>query len=108
MDKIMVFKDHYGYKYMHGIRVPRQSKDKMFIFQMLIDPPWSDVDLLKHMQVGGDIENCWLMFDHVKQLTNYTTLVWYVYDNKYCKVLAIVYCDIKFEDVQPKLCYWYT
>jgi hypothetical protein len=33
---------------------------------MLVDRPRSGVDLVKYMQLGGDLENAWLMFDHVK------------------------------------------
>ena len=57
MDSIMALKDHSGFKYVHGSRFPGQSKDKVFVFKMSINLPRSSVDLVKHMQVGGDMEN---------------------------------------------------
>ena len=47
------------------------------------------------MHVGGDMENLWIMFDHVKVLKHWTTLACHVYDNKYCKILMIVCCDMQ-------------
>jgi hypothetical protein len=32
---------------------------------MSVDLPGSGVELVKRMQVGGDMENSWIMFDHV-------------------------------------------
>ena len=32
-------------------------KIKVFVFKILVDLPESSVDLVKHMQVGGDMEN---------------------------------------------------
>ena len=49
MDSIMVFKDHSSFKYVHGSKLLGQSKDKMFVFRMLVDPPKSGVDLVKRM-----------------------------------------------------------
>jgi hypothetical protein len=41
--------------------------DKMFV-----DLPSSDVELVKMMQVGGDMENSCIMFDHVKRVKDWT------------------------------------
>ena len=45
MDIIMVFKDHSDFKYIHGSRFLRQSKNKVFVF----NHPKSGVDLVKRM-----------------------------------------------------------
>ena len=37
-------------------------------------------------------------FDYVKRLKYYITLACHVYDNKYCKVLTIVCCDMQSKD----------
>ena len=47
---------------------------------MLVDLLGSGVDLVKRMHVGGDMENLWIMFDHVKLLKNWTTIVCHVYN----------------------------
>ena len=64
----MAFKYHLGLKYIHGSRFLRQSKVKMFVFKMSIDLPGSSVNLVKRTQVGGDMENSSIIFDHVKCL----------------------------------------
>jgi hypothetical protein len=37
-----------------------------------VDLPGSDVELVKMMQIGGDMENSWIMFDHVKRVKDWT------------------------------------
>ena len=54
----------------------------------------SSVDLVKCMHVGSDMENAWIIFDHVKCLKDWTTLACHVYDSKYCEVLTIACCDM--------------
>ena len=49
------------------------------------------------MHVGWDMKNSWKMFDHVKHLKDYTTLMCHVYNSKYSKVLTTICCDIQFE-----------
>ena len=68
MDSIMAFKNHFAFKLVHGSRFPGQSKDKMFFFKMYVDLPSSGVELVKKMQVGRDMKNFWIIFDHVKHL----------------------------------------
>jgi hypothetical protein len=40
----------------------------VFVFKMSVDLPGSGVEVVKMIQVGGDMENSWSMFDHVKRL----------------------------------------
>ena len=63
-----MLKDYSSFKYGHGSRFPGQSKDKIFVFILSVDLPGSGVDLVKPMQVGGDVEISWIRFDHVKRL----------------------------------------
>lgn len=55
LDSIMALEDHYDIKYMCMIFLG-QSKDKVFVFKMLVDLPESVVNLVKHMWCGDDIE----------------------------------------------------
>jgi hypothetical protein len=75
----------------------------VFVFKMSVDLPGSDVELMKMMQVGRDMENSWIMFDHVKRLKDWTTMTCHVYDRRYCKVLTIECCDMQSEDYHPTL-----
>jgi hypothetical protein len=64
----MAMKRYTIIEYIHGNVFPRQGKDKVYVFKILVDGPRSGVDLAKRMQPGGDLENAWLMFDHVKRV----------------------------------------
>ena len=44
------------------------QKTKCFTFKMLACILESGVDLVKRMPVGGDRENLWIIFDHMKCL----------------------------------------
>ncbi len=56
-----------------------QEKDKVYLFKVLVMEPESEVDLVCRMQLGGDLENAWLMFDHVKchgyRLSTFFTII---------------------------------
>jgi hypothetical protein len=40
------------------------------------------------------------MFDHVKRVQEWTTMVYHVYDVAYCKVMTIAVCDMQSEDTK--------
>ncbi len=52
----------------------------MIMFTMLLYGVASGVDLVRHMQPKGDLQNCWLMFDHVKHVHEWITMACNVYD----------------------------
>jgi hypothetical protein len=35
------------------------------MFKMFVDLVRSGIDVVKHMQSGGNMEICWIMFDHL-------------------------------------------
>ena len=78
----------------------------MFVYKMFVDLPGSGVKLVKKMKVGGDMDNSWIMFDHIKRLKNWTTIACHVYDSRYCKVLTIVCCDMQSEDGLVQILFW--
>jgi hypothetical protein len=82
MDNIMAFKDHSAFKFVHGSRFPGQSKDKVFVLKMFVDISSSGMELVKKMQVGGNMENSWIIFDHVKRLKDWTTMACHMYDSR--------------------------
>ena len=98
MNIIIAFKDYSIFKFVHDSQFPWQSKDKLFVSKMSTDLPGSGVELVKKMQVGGDMKNSWIMFDHVKRLKDWTTMACHVYNSRYCKVLTIACCALQFED----------
>jgi len=56
------------FEFIQNSVYPRQNKQKVYMFKMLTEGPGSEVDLVKRMQPGGDLENGWMMFDHVKRV----------------------------------------
>ena len=57
MDNIIAHKDHSTFKFIHDSRFPRQSKDKMYVFNIYVDLSGGGVELVKKMQVGENMEN---------------------------------------------------
>lgn len=64
----MAIKSYTTIVYIYGNIFPRQGKDKFYVFKMLVDQPGSGIDLIKRIQLGRDLENAWLIFDHVKRV----------------------------------------
>ena len=106
MDSIMALKDYSGFKFIHKNKFPGQSKGKVFVFKMSVDCPGSGVDLVKRMQPRGDLQDCWIMFDHVKRVESWTTMAAHVYNSKYCKVMTIAICDMQSEDAEAQELFW--
>ena len=73
---------------------------------MLTEGPGSGVDVIRRMQVGGDLQNAWMMFDHVKRVKDWTTMACHVNDPQYKKVMTIAICNMQSEDteVQVQFC----
>jgi hypothetical protein len=67
-DSIMAMQRYITIEYIHGNSFPGQGMDKVYVFMMLVNGPRSGVDLVKRMQPRGDLENAWLMCDHVKRV----------------------------------------
>ena len=79
---------------------PGQGDDsnKVFIFKMCEVGPRSGVDLVIRMQSSGDVELVWMMSNHVKRVSSWTTMACHVYDSTYQWVMTIVCCNFQSED----------
>jgi hypothetical protein len=69
----------------------------MFLFKMSMDGDNNGCDLMKRIQLGGDLQITWIMFDHVKHVQVWTTFAYHVYDLIYFKVMMITFvtCNLK-------------
>jgi hypothetical protein len=47
---------------------------------------------------SGDLQDVWIMFDHVKRVKKWTTMACHLYDSTYCRVMTISVCDLQLED----------
>jgi hypothetical protein len=68
--------------------------------------PGSGVDLVKRMQPGEDLQNAWMMFDHVKWVRQWTTMACHVYDSTYCRIMTIASCDMQSDDCDAQIIFW--
>jgi hypothetical protein len=67
---------------------------------MYVHGDGSGYDLIKRMQLEGDLQIAWIMFDHVKHVKGWTTLACHVYDFFYYKVMTIAICDMQFKNTE--------
>jgi hypothetical protein len=75
MDNIFFLKSKSPYDYIQGNCCLRQMVgQKVFMFRMSLYGLASGIDLVKCIQPNGDLLNCWLMFDHVKHVQEWTTI----------------------------------
>ena len=68
IDNIMTMKRESKFEFIHDNVFPGQGKEKVYIFKMLTKGSGSGVDLVRQMQPPRDLQNAWLMFDHVKHI----------------------------------------
>jgi hypothetical protein len=58
------------------------------------------------MQPRGDLQNAWIMFDHVNHVAGWTSMACHVYNFLYCKVLIISVYDMQLEDIEAQRIMW--
>jgi hypothetical protein len=101
MDKILLLKSKSPYDYIQNSCFPRQMVgQKVIIFKMSFYWLICVFDLVRHMQLGGDLQNFWFMFDHVKCVHEWTTVACHVYDSVYYKIFTIAICNIQSESIE--------
>ncbi len=73
---------------------------------MSVNKVGSRVGLIARMYLEGDLENSRIMFDHVKWVIGWTTMVCHVYDSRYCKMMTIIVCDMQSKDTKAQQIMW--
>jgi hypothetical protein len=108
MDGIAMLRGCSHWAYVHENKFPEQGSDsdKVFVFKMSEMGPGSRVHLVTRMQPGGDLEDAWIMFDHVKRIKHWTTMACHVYDSAYCCVMTIAVYDMQSEDASAQMVLW--
>ncbi len=107
IDSILELKSKSQYDYIQEYCFLGQVLgQKVFIFKMSINGVGSGVNLVTQMLPSRDLQNAWIMFDHVKRVVGWTTMTCHVYDSAYCKVMTIVVCDMQFEDTEAQQIMW--
>ncbi len=65
----------------------------------------SGCGLVKRMQPRGNLETCWLMFDHIKHV-GWMGPTCHMYDPIYHKMVMIVMCDMQSKDIEVQNVMW--
>ena len=91
MDGITMLKGYSHWAYIQRNKFPGQSSnsDKVFVFKISKVGPKFGMHLMKQMQPGGDLEDTWIMFDHVKSVKHWVTMTCHVYVYVYYRVMTI-------------------
>jgi hypothetical protein len=58
------------------------------------------------MQLGDDLQNVWMMFNHVKHVQGWTTMAYHIYNSIYCKVMTTTVCDMQSKDMEAQCNLW--
>ncbi len=66
IDSILELKRRIRYDYIQDNVFLDKGVSKVYLFKMSTHWPTSGVDIIVRMQLGGDFENVWIMFNHVK------------------------------------------
>ena len=82
------------------------ERDKVFVFKMSEVGPGSGVDLVRRMQLDGNLENAWMMSNHVKRVKRWTTMAAHVYDGTFQQIMTIACCDFQSEDKDAQVLFW--
>lgn len=96
VDSILKLKEKCQYDYFQGSLFPGQVSDneneRCYIFKMSTVGPASGVSIVKQMQKGGELEQSWVCFDHVKRIRGWTTMAAHVYDPRWvlCQLRIIL------------------
>ena len=108
IDNITKLRGSSTWAFVQESKFPGQGTDtdKVFVFKMSEVGPSSRVDLVKRMQVGGDLQDAWIMFNHVKRVRGWTTMACHVYNSSYCRVMTIACFDMQSEDCTAQIVFW--
>ena len=100
MDSITMLKGYSNWPYVQKNMFPSQgsNSNKVFIFKMSEIGPGIGMNLVRRIQLGGDLEDVWIMFDHVKRVKKWTTMACHIYGSTYYPVMTIAVCDMQLED----------
>jgi hypothetical protein len=108
MDGIAMLRDcsHWAYVQENKFSGQGSDSDKVSVFKMPEVEPGSRVHLVNRMQRRGDLEDTWIMFDHVKCVKHWTTMACHIHDSAYCRVIMIAVCDMQSEDIATQMVLW--
>ncbi len=99
IDCILKLKALSSYNYIqNNCFLSQQVGQKVYLFKIFIDGIVFKFDLVWQIQPSDDMQNAWVMFNHVKCVQAWMTMACHVYNIVYCKVMIIASYDMQFKD----------
>jgi hypothetical protein len=96
---ILKLKALFGFDYIKDNCLPSQQvRQKVYLFKMFVDGVTSKFNLVQRMQLGDDLQNVWMMFNHIKSVQGWTTMACHVYDP--------IYCNMQSKDMKAQCILW--
>ena len=89
VDSILKLKRGSMYDYIYDNYFPGKGSNPAYVLKMSTIGTDNGVDLMRRMQPRGNLALQFIMFDHVKRVTSWTTLGVHMYDPMHCKVMTI-------------------
>jgi hypothetical protein len=107
LDYILNLKTLFSYNYIHdNCFLGQQTRQKVYLFKIFVNGTTSEFDLVQQMQPDDDLQNAWMMLDHVKHVQGWVTMAYQAYDLIYCKVMTIAIYDMQFKDTKAQCIVW--
>lgn len=110
IEAIIKLKNSLLYDYFQSVVFPGQlefsSFNRCHVFKMSTQGPGSGVDLVNKMRPGGELESCWICFDFVKRIKEWTTMACHVYNPFVQEMQTIAIGDFKVEDTDAQILFW--
>ncbi len=70
-----------GYDYIQDTCFQGQhTREKMLLFKMFVHGDGNGCELLKHMQLNGDLQTTWIMFDQVERVEGKSMVRCFTFD----------------------------
>ena len=106
IDNILKLKKSSTYDYIHDNKFPGQGDELVYLFKISTCCQGSGVSLVCKMQLGGDLENEWIMFNHIKKVKDWTTFGIHVHNLDYYSMMTVDVCDMQSKKADPKEGVW--
>jgi hypothetical protein len=107
-DYIFKLKALPGYDYIQdNCFFGQQVGQKVYLFKMSMNGAAFEFDLVQRMQLGDDLQNAWMMFNHIEHVQGWMNMVCHIYYNLvHCKVMKIAFYDMKSKDMKAQCILW--
>lgn len=109
-EALLKLKSKLMFDYFQSIAFPGQielsSFERCHVFKMSTQGPGNGVELVNKMRPKGELGGCWVFFDFVKRMHDWTTMACHVYNPFVREMQTIAIGDFKVEDTESQILFW--